>query len=199
MSAIVRLMGGGIIFCGAVVYGSQADKKVYAEYNLQESEQELMQKCKNTMSHNNVTFAQGASRSKGCACMSKSLSASVDANELPAVQSYISITMQTRNATKGSDVDFVKLQTDIEEVNSKYSVTDEQAMEYVTVITSAMLSCGDRDYHTPENIAELAAMTPKGQPVQMAQNAPKRAAPRAAAKLKPAQQAPAPSLRGRSQ
>lgn len=200
MSAIVRLMGGAIVFCGAVVYGSQADKKVYAEYNLQESEQELMQKCKNSMSNNNVTFAKGASRSKGCACVSKSLSASIEADELPVVQGYISITMQTRNASQGGDVDFVKLATDIEELNSKYTITDEQAMEYVNVVTSTILSCGDKDYHTPENVAALAAMTPKGQTnFQMAQNTPKRAAPRADTKPKPAQQAPTPRLRGRSQ
>ncbi len=202
MSVLYRVMGGAVLFCGITVYGTQADKKVIEKYNLSEPEQSFMQSCKNTMSRHNLSFAHGANTAKGCACMTKVLSSSVEGNELPAVKAYIGITMRTRASTTGNnmeDVDFVALQKNIEEVNEKHNVSDLKAMEYISLVGNSVMSCGDRKNHSPEKIAEYAAMVPKGSEVKLAQvSGPTTAKPKPSIQPKTTPQSDRPKLRGLS-
>lgn len=169
MSILYRVMGGGVIFCAATVYGIQANGKVLKQYNITEYEQSFMKNCQSTMSRHNLSFAEGANKSKGCACMTKTLLSAVESEEVPAIQAYISFTMQIRAQTEGMNVDFAALQNDLEQISKDHEITELKALEYVGLVGESVVTCGNRDNHSPEKIAEYAAMTPKGVEIQVAQ------------------------------
>ena len=202
MNPVFRMIGAAAFLSIGAIYGFQADKKVQAKYNISEPEKDFMDKCKNTMSRENLSFAEGARTSSGCACMTKTLLSQVDTEDLPAVQAYLKFTMKTRSDMENNDVDLEALQAlerNITAINETYRISEVQAMTYFNTIGEAIMTCGDRKNHTSENIATWAALMPKSHHAKMAQSNPSRPTPKTSPAPAPKKQdMPPPKLRGLS-
>lgn len=211
MNILYRLAGGGVIVAMAAVFGFQSEQKILENYNIQApSETAFMQRCKTSMDMNDVGFNDGASRSKGCACLTKTLVSSAKSGELKAVETYMAFMMETGGDNARDELDLVQFEKSLADINKRHKLSDSQSLAIFTMVGEAVGTCGDKRFHSAENVAQLASMTPNPATIKFARpnaNKPSGVKPDYLAKPKPVAKAapkpeaksePAPKLRGMS-
>lgn len=190
MNILYKTMGGGAVLAGLFAYGAHAEQKVYEDYNISlQSEIKFMSRCTQAMSINDVSFTHGASDNKGCACLTKSLMSQVEASEVPAVETYTAFLVEAGGLSARDELNPIQFMKDMGNINKRHKLTDSQSDKYMDLVGGAMGNCGESDYHTPDNVAYLASMHPKGGQIKLVNTS---ARPRPQLKIKP------PELRGSS-
>jgi len=198
MNIISRLVVGGICVIGATVVGAKAKSEVKADYNITASEEAFFSACTLAMSTNDVKFNKGASKNKGCACITKKTLSEHENEAALVLKNYVTALI----AQGGEDPDDVKVQMEIigkiGNINRQYNVSMADSMTYISSVTEAVGTCGDRKFHTPANVVQIAALTPKSPGVtKVADNRATQQSKKAVkAPSKPKE--PAPALRGPS-
>lgn len=192
MNILYKTMGGGAVLAGLFVFGAHAERKVFEDYNISlESEKQFMSRCTNAMTINDVDFSDGASDNKGCACLTKSLMSQIKSSEIPVVETYTAFMVEAGGLSARDELNPIKFVTDLESINKRHKLSDDQSGKYMDLIGGTMGNCGDRDYHSPANVALLASLRPQASSIKLVNTAQ---TPKTQLKM----QSNPPALRGRS-
>lgn len=191
MNILYKTMGAGAVLAGVFVFGAHAEQKVYDDYNISlESEKQFMARCTNAMTINDVNFTEGASDTKGCACLTKSLMSKVETGEIPVVETYTAFMVEAGGLSARDELNPIKFMTDMENINQRYKLSEAQSGKYMSLIGEAMGNCGDKNYHNSFNLAHLASLQPKSNTIKLVNS--QKPKPQLQIKSKPA------ALRGMS-
>jgi len=170
MSFQYRIILGAFLISVGSVIGFQAKKKVKEDYNILPPEVAFMNKCTSAMRTHNVEFKQGANQNKGCACITKTLMSKTEQAEIPAVKDYMYLLMELGGDNARETIDMEYFEQSFEEINTRHSLSELKSLTYFGTIGEAVTTCGNKDYHTKENVGVLASLYPKSSQIAVAQS-----------------------------
>lgn len=174
MNSLFKLMGAGVLVAGASVYGMQAEGKVREDYNIQApSEVDFMDRCQRSMDMNDVAFNDGASRTKGCACLTKTLVSTAKPGQLDAVETYMAFMMESGGDNARDELNMFSFENSLNEINKRHKLNDMQSLEIFTMVGEAIGTCGDQSFHTVENVSRLASLAPRRGKITLPARQPK--------------------------
>jgi len=192
MNLLVRLGAACALIAVGSVMSTKAVGKVKKDYQITAEVEPFFDACRSAMRRHSVEYNMGASNNKGCACLAKKAMAEYEGQDVTIVKKYVDSLM----AMGGEDADDMAVQLEaimaIDAVNDEYGVSEVKSMNMLENLNGFVEQCGDRKYHTTENVASLAAMTPKSNASLV--NIQKTGNPQPQAKTQPE----APKLRGLS-
>ena len=147
-----------------IVSGQKAKSKSIDKFQVTELQKPVMSSCKSAMSRYEITFANGASKNNGCACIAKYAGSQVATSDYKAYSAFLDTKLKIGKKVikdkkqKKSMSHFQTYLKDVEAVKTKYDLSDKRLQTIMEGTSMAISVCGHSDASNGHKLTDIAAL-----------------------------------------